>query len=94
MRGGEAFEIQVVDDFLGQRARVRLALLRQHHRGIRLVIAETEVRSSGDGGAGSLTEGGGKGGGEAGFEFLEQSHDGGWSEDRRWFRRSHEMAWI
>ena len=76
VRGGEAVEIEVVDDFLGQRARIGLALLGEHHGGVRLIVAEAQVRGGGDGGGGGLAERGGKGGGEAGFEVLEKGHGG------------------
>jgi hypothetical protein len=48
----------MVDDFLGQRARVGLALLGQHHGGIRLIIAEAQIGGGGDGGGCGLAEGG------------------------------------
>ena len=74
--GGEAVEFEVVDDFLGQRARVGLARFGEHHRGVRLIVAEAQVGGGGHGGGGGFAEGGGEGGGEAGFEILEERHGG------------------
>ena len=77
---------EVVDDFLGQRARVGLALLGEHHGGVGLIVAEAQVRGGGDGGGRGFTERGGQGGGEAGFEILEKRH-GGWRRSPGGFKR-------
>ena len=46
--GGDAIEIDRIEQLLRQCAWIRLLLLRKHHRGVALVIAETEIRCSGD----------------------------------------------
>lgn len=72
--GGEAVELEMVDDFLGQGARVGFAQFGEHHGGVRLVITEAEIGGGGDGGGCGFAESGGEGGGKAGFEFLENRH--------------------
>ncbi len=78
IRSGEAVELEVGDDFLGQHARVLLALLGEHHGRVRLIITEAQVCGGGDGGGCRFAERGGESGGEAGFEILNERHDGWW----------------
>ena len=63
--GGQAIELEVVDDFLGQRAGIGLARLGENHGGVRLVIAKTKVGGSCYGCAGWFAEGGSQCGGKA-----------------------------
>lgn len=73
--GGESREVEVIDDFLGECARVGLALFGEDHGGIRLVVAKAEVSGGSDCGGGWLAKSGGERGGKAGFEFLKKRHE-------------------
>ena len=62
------------DHLFGQCARVHLVSLRQHHGGVRLVIAEAQVIRRSDVGRGGSAQNVGESGGERGFELLRKSH--------------------
>ena len=75
--GSETGEVEGVDDLPGQDTGIGFVLFGKHHGRVRLVISKTEVGRSGNGGAGRRSENGKKRGGQAGFQFLDETHGDG-----------------
>ena len=72
--GGDRIGWPSRDDLFGQRAWVHFLSLGENHRGIRLVVAESQVIRRGDWGSGGRAENFRKNGGERSFELLAKSH--------------------
>ena len=74
--GGEAGDIELLEDVGGELARVGFFLLGQNHRGVRLIVAEAGVGGLGDFAAGGVEFTGGERVAESGREEFARGRHG------------------